>query len=77
MKLAPGDPLPNGAIVIEDSARDEFDEGVVLALRPGYDHDMYVTWRIDKNNTTFLGHYTSSLALAVEDYNRRKARYTP
>jgi hypothetical protein len=69
--LAFGDVLPNGATVVE--CRDNGDgTGVVLARCPGEQVE-YATWalRLDDPRSTVSGHYSRSLANAVEDYGSR------
>lgn len=62
---APGDRLPNGAIVIAQRG------DAVLALRRGYTYEPFVTWAIGPDGHTFSGHYFNDLTEAVADFNTR------
>lgn len=72
--LNPGTILPNGAIVIQASARKEH-VWFILALRPGsHANDAYVTWECNRPGDatdTRWGHYFDSLPKAYEDFLTR------
>ena len=56
--------LKNGAIQIERKGN------TVLALWEGHHHP-YVTWRINEQGDTYLGHYFEDVVEAVRDFDQR------
>lgn len=71
---APGDTLPNGAIVIAAHLDRDHDRLVILAVaNAGTRYAEYVTWlaRPDDLRTTCHGRYTDNLTRAVNDYDNR------
>lgn len=71
VNLTPGQALPNGATVIDASARN------VLALWDRAGGTEYVTWRLsydaDGTPVTTCGHYYADLASAEQDFQLRKS----
>jgi hypothetical protein len=65
--IKPGDKLANGATALVFMKRG--DKRLVLADFGG--HHRFVTWRLDDNNNTFLGHYFSSVEEALKDLEVR------
>lgn len=60
-KLAMGDMLSNGALVISASGN------VVLVAWRGE----YVTWRYDERGATYWGHYHKDIGSASDDFATR------
>lgn len=60
--------LKNGATIIDTNGQ------VVLANWQGHGRP-FVTWRLDQQGNTFLGHYYASLIEAVVDFQERAAKY--
>lgn len=68
----PGDRLPNGAIAI-DTARNQWGEMFVLALKTDGVHTEYVTWGVpdDDPRRTCHGHYYETLTEGVQSLKDR------
>ena len=60
-----GDKLSNGAIVIATK------HDLVLALWAENTVTPYVTWRVDRDGSLYMGHYHQEIAVAVADYEER------
>ena len=70
--------LKNGAICI-DAGQDAHGYGYVLAVRTDMTGDSrvvdkWVTWEINPQGETFLGHYFDDLGYAYADYKERLGR---
>lgn len=59
--MTPGSKLKNGATLLERRG------DCVLAMYTGHHHP-FVTWRIDQDGNTFLGHYFQSLEQAAANF---------
>jgi hypothetical protein len=67
--MKPGMKLKNGAVVLHFLRRSE-DKQIVLACWDG-NHHRFVTWRLDKEGNTFLGHYFDNITDATNDLYQR------
>lgn len=64
--------LENGALELDRyNAPDQ--TGVVLAFHEQSPHP-YVTWLVDRDGSTYAGHYHSDVVPALADFNKRLVR---
>ena len=48
------------------------DGWIVLCHRPNHEHEPYVTWSMDRDGNTYLGHYFATRGEAGADYSSRR-----
>jgi hypothetical protein len=67
--MKPGTILKNGATALHFLQRSD-DKQLVLACWDDH-HHRFVTWRLDKDGNTFLGHYFDNINDAMNDLMTR------
>jgi hypothetical protein len=63
--------VANGATIIAIKSCDTGSNKIVLCIQPEHIYQ-YVTWLMDEDENTYLGHYFFSIQEAVKDFNDRR-----